>query len=443
MTNRPMGAWKPARVFLSLCLSGLAAGAVSAETLWAEFRGPTGQGISTATGLPLEWGPGKNIVWRTELPGQAWSSPVLAKGKIFLTNAVMANEEAPEQGVSLRVLAVDAVSGKVLWDVEALKQTDPAALGKHEKNSHASPTIIYENGRLYAHYGHHGTACVDETGKVLWRTQEHKYPPVHGTGGSPTLVDDVLIFNADGAANPAVIALDKTTGKLRWKVARPATGAPKKFSFSTPLAITVNGRRQVVTAGSGIVQALDPRNGSEIWHAFYGTGFSVVPRPVYAHGLLFVSSGYTQPVGYAIRPDGQGDVTATHVAWTRTKQVPRNASMVALGDELYMIDDGGIFSCVDARTGTVHYVERLLGPCSASLLAADGRIYAIDELGKTAVVKAGKVFQVLATSELQERTLASMAVCDSDLLIRTEKALYRIGKGAPKRAGSRLRSPVR
>lgn len=412
---------------LFLLAVGLAAGVASAEALWTEFRGPGGQGHSTATGLPVEWAPGKNVVWRTALPGQSWSSPVVANGKIFLTNAVMVNEENPEQGVSLRVLSLDAKTGKGLWDREVIHQTDPEALRKHDKNSHASPTPIYEHGRIYAHFGHHGTACVDETGKVLW-TAFHKYPPVHGTGGSPVLVDDLLVFNADGASDPVVIALDKNTGKDRWKVARPASPAPKKFSFSTPLVIEVNGQKQLLTAGSGIVQALNPKDGSEIWHVFYGTGFSVVPRPVYAQGLVFLSSGYQSPTAYAIRPDGKGDVTATHVAWTTSKRVPLNPSMLVVGEELYMLADSGVLSCLDAKTGTVHYEERLLGSSSASLLYADGRIYGIDEQGKAAVVKPGKTFQLLATNDLQERTLASMSVCDSDLLIRTEKALYRIGK---------------
>jgi len=415
------------RLFLALIAAGMTAGAASAETLWAEFRGPTAQGHSTAVGLPAEWAPDKNIVWRSELPGRAWSSPVLAKGKIFLTNAVQVNEEDPAQGVSLRVLALNAATGKVLWDVEALKQTDPDALRMHGKNSHASPSPVWENGRIYAHFGHHGSACVDEAGKLLWTTREHRYPPVHGTGGSPVVVDDLLIFNADGATNPAVIALEKATGKLRWKVTRPPTPA-NPFSFSTPLLIQVNGRRQLVTAGSGIVQALEPKDGSEIWRVMYGNGFSVVPRPVYAHGLVFVSTGYAQPQGHAIRPDGKGDVTATHVAWTVTKRVPHNPSVVVVGDELYMLSDTGILSCLDAKTGQVHYEERVLGSSSASLLSADGRIYGIDEQGKSVAVKPGKTFELLATSELREKTLASMAVVDNDLLIRTEKALYRVGK---------------
>jgi outer membrane protein assembly factor BamB len=192
--------------------------------------------------------------------------------------------------------------------------------------------------------------------------------------------------------------------------------------------IDVNGQKQVISPGSGIVQALNPKDGSEIWHVDYATGYSVVPRPVYAHGMVFLSSGYDKPVAYAIKVDGQGDVTGTHVAWMTNKHVPHNPSMLVIGDELYMLDDGGFLSCMDARTGSVHYQERLVGPSSASLLFADGHIYATDELGRTAVVVPGKTLQVLATSELGEKTQASLAVCDHDLIIRTEKALYRVGK---------------
>ena len=422
-----------------------------AETLWPEFRGPTAQGHSIATGVPVEWAPDKNVVWRSELPGLAWSSPVVANGKIFVTNATGINGGDPAVGVSLRVLALDAVSGKVVWDTEVFQQANPEALKMHKKNSQASPSVVFEQDRIYAHFGHHGTACLDEAGKVLWTNREHNFKPVHGVGGSPVLFDNLLIFNHDanidtsvpppvkgappptGAAagavvKPAVVALDKNTGKTVWRVERPATEAKSKFSFCTPLIIDVNGQKQLITPGSGVVQALNPKDGSEIWHVLYGTGYSVVPRPVYAHGLIFLSSGYDKPVGYAIKPDGKGDVTATHVVWTADKRVPHNPSMLVIGDELYMLDDKGMISCRDARTGAVHYEERLLGPSSASLLEAEGRIYAIDELGASAVVKPGKTLEVIARSDLKEKTLASMSVCDNDLLIRTEKALYRIGK---------------
>lgn len=406
-----------------LCLAFvLIATGLHAEALWPEFRGPTAQGQSTATGLPTEWSRTQNIVWRTETEGRAWSSPIVANGKIFLTDATEKGSK-----LLLHVLALDAATGKALWNTQVLEQKNVDALKMHKKNSHASPSAIWQDGRIYAHFGHHGTACVDEAGKLLWTTQENSYAPVHGTGGSPVIVDDLLIFNADAAASPSVIALDKNTGKTRWKVAR-SSEASRKFSFCTPLVIEVNGQKQVISPGSGVVQALNPADGSEIWRVNYGQGYSVVPRPIFAHGLIFLSTGYDKPIAYAIKPDGKGDVTDTHVAWTSDKRIPHNPSMVVVGDELYMLADNGLLSCRDAKTGTVHYEERVLGPSSASLLAADGRIYAIDEQGKSAVITPGKTLQVIATSDLNEKTLASMAVCDNDLLIRTEKALYRIDK---------------
>lgn len=428
MTFMPTPPWFASTSARFLALTLTVASSLHAEALWPEFRGPSAQGHSLASGVPVEWGPDKNVLWRSEIPGLGWSSPVVAGGKIFLTNATGLNGADPAVAVSLRVLAVDAATGKTVWDTEVFQQSDAAALKMHKKNSQASPSVVYEQGKIYAHFGHHGTACLDETGKILWTNREHHNKPVHGTGGSPVVVDDLLIFNNDADVKPAVVALEKATGKTRWRVERPDTVAKSKFSFGTPLVIEIDGKRQIITTGSGVVQALNPVDGSEIWHVLYGQGYSVVPRPVYAHGLVFLSSGYNQPVAYAIKPTGKGDVTATHVAWTADKRVPHNPSMLVVGDELYMLDDKGLLSCRDARTNVVHYEERLLGPSSASLLSVDGRIYAIDELGASAVVKPGKTLEIIARSELKEKTLASMAVCDNDLLIRTEKALYRIGK---------------
>jgi outer membrane protein assembly factor BamB len=408
------------RLFLSALL--LLPCLLQAEAFWPEFRGPTGQGHSTATGLPLTWSKTQNVQWKRELPGRAWSQPIVIGSSIYLTNAVSTGTTT-----SLRVTALNAATGETLWDTPIFEVTDADKLKMHAKNSHASPTPLFEDKKIYAHFGHHGTACVSDAGAILWSTQEQSYSPVHGTGGSPVIFRDLLIFNADGKAAPAVIALDKASGKLRWRTARESAAA-RKFSFSTPLLIEVNGQTQLLTPGSGILQALDPKDGSPLWHIFYDQGYSVVPRPVFANGLVVICTGYDKPRAIAVRPDGKGDVTATHIAWTADKRVPHNPSILVVDNELYMLDDKGILSSRDCKTGTVHYEERLLGQSSASLLFADGHIYAIDEQGKAAVVQPGKTLKVLATNDLAEKTLSSMAVCESDLLIRTEGALYRIGK---------------
>lgn len=393
---------------------------------WPEFRGSAAQGHSDATNLPLTWSPTSHIAWKTPVAGIGWSSPVVIGTRIFLTSAVsLSGKEEATADRSLRVISLDATTGSPVWDVELFQVKSPRA---HRKNSHASPTPIFEDKKLYVHFGHLGTACLDAlTGRTIWSTQEFAYSPVHGNGSSPVLFEDLLIFSADAETEPKVIALDKATGKQRWTFARQSD-AKKKFSFCTPLIIDVNGQKQLITPGSGVVNALNPKDGSEIWRCYYDQGYSVIPRPVYAHGMLFISSGYDKPVLYAIKADGKGDVTATHIAWTIDKAAPHSPSMAVIGDELYFVADNGILTCADAKTGQIHYSERCTGPISASLLVADGKLYLQDEKGLGVVVKPGKTFQILAQNDLGERSLASYAVIGSDLLIRTEGNLYRIKK---------------
>jgi outer membrane protein assembly factor BamB len=273
-----------------------------------------------------------------------------------------------------------------------------------------------------------GTACLNaKDGKIIWSNQAFGYKPVHGNGSSPVLYNDLLIFSADGAENPGVIALDKNTGKQVWRHER-VSEAKRKFSFCTPLLIEVAGKTQLITPGSGVVSALDPATGSEIWRVTYDQGYSVVPRPVFGQGLLFISTGYDKPSLLAIRPDGQGDVTATHIAWRADKFAPHNPSPVVVGDDLYMVADNGVLSCLNAKSGEAYFQERCTGPISASLLFADGHLYLQDEAGLGVVVKPGHSLDIVQRNPLGERSLASPAICDADLLVRTQSHLYRIRK---------------
>jgi outer membrane protein assembly factor BamB len=386
---------------------------------WPQFRGPTGQGHSSASGLPIQWSATENVQWKIALPGQGWSSPVFQDGSLYLTTAVEKGSE-----ISLRVLRVDAESGKILWETEIFSAR-PVNL--HSKNSHASPTPVLEGERLYAHFGHYGTACLDRHGKVLWRNDSLGYSPVHGNGGSPIIVDDKLIFSADGASKPFLAALDKTTGKTRWKIFR-RTDARRTFSFSTPLVIQVDGRKQVISPGSNMVGAYDPEDGREIWRVTYN-GYSVIPRPVFGHGLIYIGTGFDRPTVMAIRTGGAGDVTETHVAWTIARSAPNTPSLLLAGDELYMVADSGVASCLDARTGEVHWQERVGGNYSASPVHAEGRIYLLNEQGLSVVLKAGNKFEELSRNPIEERTLASCAVGGNALFIRTEKHLFKIADG--------------
>ena len=397
----------------------LVAAAPAAE--WPEFRGPTGQGHSTATNLPIEWGPEKNVAWKQPVAGTGWSSPVVDRGRIFLTSGVRGSEGGP----SLRALCFNAATGALLWNTEIFATAESSALPDHDKNSPASPTPIIDGDHVFVHFGHHGTACLDWSGKVVWRTSDLRYNPVHGNGGSPILVDNILIFNGDGARDPFVVALNKKTGDVVWKVARTAD-VRQTFSFCTPLLVTVNGRRQIISPGSGAVSSLDPADGRELWRVRYGQGYSVVPRPVFGHGLLFIATGFNRADLLAIRADAEGDATDTHIAWRTTKGAPLTPSVLLVGDELYAVSDMGIASCWDAKTGNLHWQERIDGNYSASPLLAEGRIYFQNETGTGTVLQPGRTFTKLATNKLEERTLASYAVAENSFFIRTAGHLYRI-----------------
>lgn len=398
---------------------------VLADSDWPEFRGPTGQGLATGD-LPLQWSATNNVGWKQRIPGHGWSSPVLQGGRIFLTTAL----DDPNQPakLSLRAFALDSSTGRLLWEVEVFSVEKGTAPRIHTKNSQASPTPLVADGKVYVHFGHHGTACLDPQGQILWRSTVLSYPPVHGNGGSPVLAGPALIFSCDGATNPFVAALHKDSGRVLWRTPRE-TSAQKKFSFSTPLLITVDRRTQVISPGSGAVCAYEPTSGREIWRVRYGEGYSVVPRPVFGHGLLFLSSGFDRPVVMAIRPDGHGDVTDTHVAWTLARGGPNTPSLLLVGEEIYLVSDGGIGSCVEAKTGKVYWQERLGGNYSASPVHGGGRIYFQNEEGTTVVVRAGKRFEKLASNTLGERTLASPAAAECALFIRSEQHLYRLQPG--------------
>jgi outer membrane protein assembly factor BamB len=407
---------------------------------WPEFRGPTGQGISRAEHLPTEWGPAKNVAWKKQLPGTGWSSPAVVSGKVYLTAAV---KIPGGDDLSLRALCLDARDGKLLWGQEVFKEEAGVAPPIHGKNSHASPTPLVAAGRLYVHFGHMGTACLDLAGKVLWRHRE-AYQPVHGNGGSPVLVDGRLVFSTDGATERLLVALDAGTGKVRWKTKRSGKAARKNFAFGTPLVITVGGKKQIISQGSNMVGAYDPQTGAEIWRVRY-TGYSVIPRPVFGQGLLFIGTGYDRAGLIAVRPGGEGDVTETHVVWSTQKGAPHTPSPLLVGEELYLVSDSGVASCLEAKTGKVHWSKRLRGRgYSASPVAACGRVYFLSEDGVGTVVKAGKTFQEVARNEIGERTLASYAVSDGALFLRTERNLYRIGKApAPPAGGDKVTKVTR
>ena len=400
---------------LSLLLA-LTASAARAED-WPQFRGPAGQGHSTESGLPLEWSESRNVKWKTPVPGLGWSSPVVAEGRVWLTAAVRERNAA----ASLRAIAFDVETGREVVNAEVFRMSNAILL--NPKNSHASPTPILEGDRVYVHFGAGGTAALTTKGDIIWKTRL-PYESQHGNGGSPTLYGDLLIINCDGADEAYVVALDKRTGKIRWKTPRRQ---PLDQAYSTPLVIRAGDQDQVVSIGAYRTAAYDPQSGKEIWRVSYRDGFSNVPRPVYGHGLVYIATGFQEPALIAVRADGKGDVTRTHIAWTTRRGAPYTPSPLLAGDELYLVSDIGVVSCLDATTGETHWQARLGGNYSASPVFADGRIYFQSEEGVTTVIAPGKQFRRLATSSLNGAMLASLAVSAGSIFIRTGDALYRIG----------------
>jgi outer membrane protein assembly factor BamB len=391
------------------------AGASAFSQGWPQFRGPDGQGHSTERGLPSEWSEAKNVSWKVPGPGRGWSSPVVVDGRVWLTTATVAGRES-----SLRLLSFDAATGRQSLDVEVFRLRDSALL--NAKNSHASPTPVVEGDRVYVHFGAQGTAALSAAGDVIWKTRQ-LYESQHGNGGSPVLYGELLIFSCDGFDEAFVVALDKRTGKTRWRTMRPL---PWSQAYSTPLVIRVADRDQIVSVGAFHAAAYEPQTGKEIWRVSYPDGFSNVPRPVYGDGLVFITTGFQQPAIMAIRPDGKGDVTRTHVVWTLTRGAPLTPSPLLVGDELYVVTDAGIASSIDARTGAIRWQHRLGEGVSASPVFADGRIYVLDEQGRTTVITPGPTFQPVSTNVLEGRALASMAVASQSFFIRTATHLYRI-----------------
>jgi outer membrane protein assembly factor BamB len=401
---------------------------VSAQTMaqgWPQFRGPSGQGHATVTTLPLEWSETKNVAWKVPVPGTGWSSPVVGNGLIWLTTAVETRDGRRSGGVSLRALAYDAATGAEKVNVEVFRTNDPNP--RHQKNSYASPTPILDADRVYVHFGAEGTAALNISGTVVWKTRL-AYESQHGNGGSPVLYRDLLIVSCDGNGGPGdafVVALDAMTGKTRWKKTRRA---PADQAYTTPLVISVNGVDQLVSPGAYRATAYNPINGDAIWSVSYDDGFSNVPRPVFGRGHVFIATGFNQPTMIAVRPDGTGDVTRSHLAWTLTRGAPFTPSPLLVGDDLYVVNDSGILTLVDAVSGTIVWQQRLGGNYSASPVFAAGRIYFQSEEGVTTVIAPGRTFRRLATNTLDGGMLASMAPLDGAVVIRTDTHLYRIAE---------------
>jgi outer membrane protein assembly factor BamB len=417
---------------------------VSAED-WPEWRGSGGQGISSAKGLPETWSETSSVVWKSELPGRGHSTPLVRGDHLWLTTA-MEKVASPDQAkarlstntgdqpltvldsVSLRAICLDKTSGKVIHDIELLNVKEPQ--WAHQLNSYASPSPILHEGRLYASFGSFGTVCLDiTTQKLLWKNEELHIMHENGPGSTPVLHGNHLIVHFDGSDAQFIAAFDTATGKVAWKTARSGTMDPRpqqRKAYGTPLIVTMNGQPTVVSPAADWVYGYEPTTGKELWKVAYeGLGFSMSVRPIADAERVYISTSFGKSQVIALKYAG---VPTPEVAWRNNKNAPKMCSPVLANDLLFYIDDGGIVSCVDPKTGEPHYRERLGGKFSASPIVADGKIYFASREGVVTILPASKEFKILAQNTLDGPLMASPIAVDGTLYLRTDKALYRIGK---------------
>jgi outer membrane protein assembly factor BamB len=429
------------RYVLSLFVLSLNALLLSAGENWPQFRGPDGNGISDARTVPTTWSETENIRWKTAIHDKGWSSPVIWGNQIWLTTThEVFDDPKPKENTGKReprpqvaefyAVCVDRTSGTILHDVKVFVQKNPAFCIDY--NSYATPTPVVEAGRVYVHFGSHGTACLDtDSGKVLWNRRDLSCDHWRGPGSSPILYKDLLILTFDGYDQQYMAALDKKTGETVWKKDRkikfPDANGDLRKAYSTPSIMMFNGKPQLISPAAEATIAYNPENGDELWRIHLG-GMNEASRPVFGNGLIYLNNGHRQTM-FAIKQGGSGMLSEDSIAWKTNKGVPSRPSMLLLGNYIYMVADSAVASCVDAKTGTQLWSERLGGSFCASPVAANGNIYFCDQEtpGKTHVMAVGPNAKVVAVNKLDDGCMASPAIAGDAIFLRTKKNLYCIG----------------
>jgi outer membrane protein assembly factor BamB len=423
-------------VFASAVLILTVAGPLVARADWPEFRGPMGDGhVSLASdpkpaGLPLHWSETNNVKWKTEIPYVGWSTPVVMDGQVWLTTAT-------PDGHEFFVICVDAGSGKILSDQKVFQCETPEPLGNNV-NCYATPSPVIEHGRVYVHFGSYGTACLDTAAqKVLWLRNDLPCRHYRGPSSSPILFHNLLILTFDGVNLQYVAALDKETGRTVWKTDRSiawndqdvpgqmAKDGDLRKAHSTPLLAAVGDKFQMLSVGAKAAYGYDPLTGRELWRVHYND-WSGAPRPLFDRGLAYLVTGLNKTELWAVKTDGQGDVTDTHVLWKTRTHIGKYSSPILVDGLLYTAAEQSFISCLDAATGDVVWSERVGGGYQASPIYADGRLYFFNQQGTATVLKPGRTCQVLAANTLADGFMASPAADGNALFLRTRTHLYRI-----------------
>ena len=404
--------------------------ALAAETQWPQFRGPNGDGHSDAKGLPEKFSDSERVKWKLPVQGKAWSSPVIWDSQVWLTNA---NEE----GTDLGVICIDKESGKILHEKLIFKVAAPQFC--HKFNSYASSSPVIEDGRLYAHFGSPGTACIDtKTAEVLWERRDFFCNHFRGAGSSPIIWRNLLILHFDGSDAQFVVALDKTTGKTVWQTNRSVdhqdllpngqidSEGDFRKAFATPTVVEIDGSPVLFSSGAKAHYAYEPGTGKEIWRIEERAQHSASTRPVVGDGVVYFQTGFSKAQLFAVKLGGSGVLPLESILWSEKKNVGSKPSLILDGGLLFGVDDIGIATCLDAKTGKAHWRERIGGDYSASPILAEGRLYFLSEQGNVSVVRAGPTFELLHSTKFEDGFMASPATSGNSLFVRSKTTLYRI-----------------
>lgn len=427
---------RPAPITL-LLLFAVTAG-VAAEN-WPQWRGRNGQGISTETALPTEWGPDKNIAWKTPLP-HGYSSPIVWGDRIFLTTAIEGevvpgvvpesvrikqphpDSVAGDRKHTLKLLALDVKTGKVVWEQTAYE--GPVFDARHRRSTFAGPTAITDGKLVYAYFGPEGLYAFDFNGKPVWKVVEKFHTAGLGTGTSPVLFGNTVIIQRDqDPKTSVVVAYDKATGKEVWKTPRPVN-----LTWTTPALVDVGGRTELVTNAPDHVIGYDAATGKELWRT-QGVRSNAIHAPLVGSGLVVVTAGFPAKRVIAIRPGDQPE--DKRIAWEYTKGTGYVLSNILYNDIVYLATDNGIVTALDAATGKVIYEGgRPPKPTHfmGSAVAYNGLIAMTSEDGDTFMIKAGPKHEIVRVNTVDEPVYSSAALANGRVYIRGEKHLFAIGK---------------
>ncbi len=426
-----------AGIGLALFAPVLAAPDATAERFWPQWRGPYATGVSKYADPPAEWSETKNVRWKVEIPGRGSSSPVVWGDRVYVLSAVPASvtgdtSHAPRGGVQPRdvhrfiVLAIDRRTGKVAWERTA-REGQPHEASHQQNGTYASSSAITDGQHVYAWFESQGMYVYDMDGKLIWEKDlgDKRMRNQFGEGSTPVLYGDRLVIVWDHIAGPSfIVALDKRTGNELWRVERQEID-----TWATPLVVEVDGRAQVIASGKTRLRSYDLETGKIVWES-PGVTMNPIPSPVYADGMLFVTSGFQGNNLKAIRlADAKGDITGSSaIVWTLDRDTPYVPSPLLYDGILYLLKtNNGILSAFDAKTGKPHYqLQRLEGmpEVFASPVGAQGRVYLTGRDGVSLVIKNAPTFEVLAKNALDDGFDASPALVDNEMYLRGYKNLY-------------------